>query len=152
MSETSSNGTGAEKKRMLVMVLVFAAGFAAALAIAVLFMRPGATPSRPVKEVVADPGAGVTLGEAELAEFFQAAESSDFEAMDRLGRELFKAGATVADRERLLAEYETTSYPPHTVYAFSTEIRDDAIHRVLLTLDDNDKVVSFLSEKMEIVK
>lgn len=93
-----------------------------------------------------------TLTEADLHPFLQAVAAEDFAAMDRLGGELFAPGNLIPDSQVRLEEYATTSFAPHLVYAFFTRIETDRTYRVLLTTDEEDRVVSFMAEEMAITK
>lgn len=124
------------------LLIAFASAFFLAW---LLFAPPKETPPPPPPPVR-------TLTEDDMREFFQAVGREDYERMSALGKELFKEGNIIPDSAAKFAEYETTSYAPHTVYAFYSSIGGDKTRRVLLTMTEGDKVVSFLAEEMEIAK
>ena len=86
-----------------------------------------------------------------VANGVKAYKDNGCDALITLGGELFPVGRAIANRTAVLEDYETTSYPPYQVYAFYSGIRDSVLRRVLLTVDENDKVVSFLAEEMPVV-
>ena len=129
---------------------LFGAGLLVAFASAfflawLLFAPPKETPPPP-------PPPARTLTGDDMRDFFQAVGKEDYGRMSDLGRDLFKEGTIIPDSVAKFAEYETTSYPPHMVYAFYSFIGGDKARRVLLTMDEGDRVVSFLAEEMEIAK
>lgn len=135
-------------KQYLVLALVFALGFAAALA----FVRPhsAGAPGRPPEAAAAAGPEAPRTGEQR--EFFQAVAKGDFVAMAALGERAFVRGGSVENAAAVLAGYETNSFPPFTVYALYVENAPDKTRRVLLTLDKDGKVESFLAEEMSIIR
>lgn len=129
---------------------VAAAAFALAFVLAWLMF--GAGQSGAVREEEPPTRPGRTLGEAEMKPFLDAARSGDFKAMAAAGGELFIKGDVIPDRESLFAEYAVDSFPPFQVYAFYTAAAGGYVYRVLLTLDENNKVESFMAEEMPVVK
>lgn len=130
-----------EKRRLyLIFGVTFVLGVCAAFAVAWLLFRP---PPPPPERV---------LAAEELTGFFRAVEQNDYAAMSELGTELFREDTRIPDSKALFAEYETTSYPPNTVYAFYSGFGLGLTRRVLLTMDAEDRVVSFLAEEMEVTR
>lgn len=129
-------------------VLIFCAGFIAAFLVALVVLGRGDDDSMRIPAAVTQRD----LAAADMDGFFDAASRGDFAAMSGIGRTLFTPGRKIPDAERVFAGYETSSYPPHTVYAFFTESAEDKVRRVLLTLDENDRVESFMAEEMSIIQ
>lgn len=130
------------------LAVVFVAAFALAFAAAWLLLRtetPPVPPPAPVPETR-------TLSPAELDGFLQAVADGDFAAMNRLGTQLFTAGTVVPDSAALLGEFETNTYSDVAVYALYSSIGESRTTRVLLTVDKDDKVVSFLAEEMPVIR
>ncbi len=99
---------------------------------------------RPVKTIGADsPG---------MREFLAAVKAGDFEAMRKLGGELFPKGAAVPDARRLFPGYEANNIPPYRVFAFLSDQGREQARRVMLTLDGENRVESFMAEEMPVVK
>jgi hypothetical protein len=97
-------------------------------------------------------GDGPALRADELEGFFRTVAEGDYPAIKERGEALFRPGARVADADRLLAPYAVNSFPPYTVYALYTFNNPDLTRRVLLTLDEGDRVESFLAEEMAVIK
>lgn len=109
----------------------------------------GPQPAGENRTVSAQPAAN--QAREEMAHFLQAAEAGDFETMRTEGRRIFTPGRAFPDSAAALAPYKVNSYPPYVVYAFMTENAENTTRRVLLTMDDHDKVESFLAEEMAVV-
>lgn len=144
-AKTSAAAPARGWRRYLYPALIFGLGFVAAFFLArYIFM-----PDRPADD-------GVPVGRVvkadELRGMFQAADQGDFSALERIGAELFVPGNRIPDSKKLLEPYAVPSFPPHQVYAFLTRIGGAKSQRVLLTMDDNDAVVSFMAEETEIVR
>ncbi|MDR0363395.1 MAG: hypothetical protein LBJ46_12050 [Planctomycetota bacterium] len=123
--------------------LLAAGSFALAFALAWhLFGRPPAGPGAP-------PARDIAV--AELAPFLEAARAGDYPRMAELGSALFTEGSRILGRETALDGYAVDGFPPHRVYAFYAAHKDGAVYRVLLTLDAEDRVASFLAEDMPVV-
>lgn len=86
-----------------------------------------------------------------MTRFLEAAKSGDFTAMQNEGSRIFTPGKVIPDSTVLLAPYRVNSHPPYQVYAFLTENTDKATRRVLLTMDERDRIESFLAEEMAVV-
>lgn len=134
-------------KQYLILALVFALGFAAAV---VLIRPPAAGAAAPSPAAGAIPATVIRADG--LGSFFQAVKRGDFAAMAELGERAFVRGSRVENAGAVLSGYETNSFPPFTVYALFVENTTDKTRRVLLTLDKDDKVESFLAEEMSIIK
>ncbi|MDR1745645.1 MAG: hypothetical protein LBS30_07830 [Planctomycetota bacterium] len=127
-------------KKYLLPAALFVLGFAVAFAI---MRSPPETPAA---------GGADALQTAELREFLRAVSGGDFPAMKELGERLFVKGRKIEDAGKAFAGYETNSVPPYTVYALHAENAPDAARRVLLTLDGDGRVESFLAEEMTVVQ
>lgn len=130
------------------MAVVIALTFVAAFALAWLLFGNTKPPAQTEPEA---PPAKV-IGEAEVKEFLAAVEAEDFAAMTRIGSDLFKKGDKIPDRTRLFGDHAVESFPPFQVYAFMTHASNKEIRRVLLTIDENDQVESFMAEEMPVVQ
>ena len=128
------------------LVLTFILAFVLAWA---LFRREGA-PSPAAEKADAAP-AGI-LKREDLREFFRAVEAGDYAAARGRGEKLFTKGTGIPGSADIFAAYAVTSYPPNAVYAFLRQIAGDKTRRIMLTLDPEDKVISFMAEEMNIVK
>lgn len=139
-------------KQYLVLALVFALGFAAA----VVLVRPSSAeaPTQPEATATAarETGPESVLRTEDVRDFFKAVTGRDFAAMAAVGERTFVRGARVENADKLLSGYETNSFPPFTVYALYVENMPEKTRRVLLTLDKEDRVESFLAEEMTIIK
>lgn len=138
-----------------VVAAVFVLAFAAAFLLAWIWLRrePPLPPAPVPPPSVATPAPPArTLGRADLKDFFQAAADGDFAALRDRGEKLFVAGTRVPDSAGLFSEYAANSYPPYAVYAFLTRVADGKSVRVLLTMDAEDRVVSFMAEETAIVQ
>lgn len=124
---------------------LFVLGFAAALV--VVRDAPEPTAANGVGAV----GALETIDAAAVREFLAAVSAGDFPAMRELGGRVFVKGRRVGDRAAF-AEYGTNSVPPYTVYALHADNAPDAVRRVLLTLDAEGRVESFLAEEMKLAE
>ncbi len=91
-----------------------------------------------------------TITPDELRDFFQAVEAGDFPAMASLGKKVFVHGRKIADAEKTLAGYQTNSLPPYTVYALYIAGTPEKTSRVMLALDQDDRIESFLAEEMPV--
>ena len=89
-------------------------------------------------------------GETEA--FVQAVLRNDFFAMRDIGKNIFRRGADARAIVGLLAGREANSLPPYKVYVLHHGAMDGKISRVLLTLDDDDRVVSFVAEEMSVIQ
>ena len=135
-----------KKHKYLGAAFLFLLGFALALGAAWWwFGKDAAAPA----QTVAD---GPVLHESELEGFFQAVAKGDYPAIKESGEALFLPGVRLADAARLLEPYAVNSFPPYAVYALYTFNNPDLTRRVLLTLDERDRVESFLAEEMAVIK
>lgn len=130
-------------KKYLLLVACFAVGFALAMTLG---------RKSPVPESAAQPTAPLPVDQKDLADFLVAAERSDYQAMKQQGDKIFQKGRPVPDAEKIFHDYAANSFPPFTVYAFLSEGDDNRVRRVLLTLDADKRVESFLAEEMAVVK
>ncbi len=135
---------------------IVAVTFIAAFIIAWLVFRPGPQPARAVREIEQDGQEasvpGKTIDAAGLGDFLKAAETGDYPAMAEIGGKLFVKGDTIPDHKRLLSSYAVDGFPPYQVYKFYSATTDTRIYRVLLTMDDNNTVESFMAEEMPVVR
>lgn len=141
-----------KKSKHLVTIAVFVLGFAFA---ALLFRGAsggGSVLEAAKAEAAARAKRAGAITTEELEPFFQAVAKGDFSAMAKLGEKVFLSGRTVDAAEKTLAGYETNSFPPYTVYAFYVANTPDKTRRVLLTLDGDNRVESFLAEEMSVIK
>lgn len=123
------------------------AAFALAFLLAWLLFAP------PAPEPTPAPPPPKTLAVADVDAFLQAVNKNDYTQIRELGSAAFTENTTVPDGKQRFTEFETTSYSPNTtVYSFHSGIDGEKARRILLTLDDNNRVVSFLAEEMAIVK
>lgn len=129
-----------------------AASVAFVLAFFLAWVLFGSSKGGAVKEEEPPAPQNKTLGEADLEPFLAAARSRDFKAMSAIGKELFRKGDDIPDRELLFAEYAVDSFPPYQVYAFLTSNTGEYVYRVMLTVTDDNKVESFMAEEMPVVK
>ncbi len=129
-------------KKVLTSIGVFVLGFALAAFLFSLTTRDSGV-LQAAQEVT-------TITADELQEFFQAVEQGDFHAMSSLGKKLFIPGRKIEDAETTLAGYQTNSLPPYTVYAFFIANTRDKTRRVMLALDGEGRIESFLAEEMAV--
>ena len=135
------------------LLAIVAATFALAFGLAWFLFTPGAA----VQPQTPDPAAvrtapTVVLAAADVAPFLSAVTAEDYSAMDRLGTQLFTSGAAIPDHANLFDGYAVNSYPSYHVYNFYSQTTGEQIYRVLLTVEDNGAIESFLAEEMPIVK
>lgn len=138
----------------------FAAVFLLAFGLAWLLFRRDAPSPEPTSASGPAAAAAVAaptiperrLSPEDLREFFAAAESGDFSVMRRLGSELFTEGAVIPDSAGLLNRYAVNGIPPNQVYAFLVSLEQTSTRRVMLVMDEKDRVVSFLAEEMNVVQ
>lgn len=130
-------------KKILIMAVAFGLGFAVAIAIGrkSLFSPESAVVSALPGEVDA----------ADLALFLAAAGKGDYAAMSKDGPDLFSKGVLISDAPDRFKDYESNSFPPYTVYAFYSQGSDEMVRRVLLTLDEDNRVESFIAEEMAVL-
>ncbi|MCC8190645.1 MAG: hypothetical protein LIP77_08430 [Planctomycetes bacterium] len=121
--------------------------FALALGLGWLLFAPSRPPASPT--TAASTG---SVDEERLAAFLAAARQADYGRLRDLGEELFLPGVRIPDSRRRLEDYATNSFVPYSVYVLFTSIEPDRTRRVLLTLDEEERVVSFLAEEMAITK
>ena len=134
------------KRKYAGAILLFLLGFAVAMVAGWWwFGKNAAVPAQTAPD-------GPVLRGDELESFFQTVAEGDYSAIKERGEALFHPGARVAEAERLLAPYAVNSFPPYTVYALYTFNNPDLTRRVLLTLDEQDRVESFLAEEMAVIK
>lgn len=120
----------------------FGLGFVVALVLAFtvaafVFIAPASPPAR-------------VLAESDMVPFMRAVDTGDFPAMEMLGEDLFQKGTRIPESNKVFADFETTSYEPYMVYAFHSQTDAKKTRRVLLTMDAEDQVVSFLAEEMKV--
>ncbi len=84
--------------------------------------------------------------------FLAAVKQGDFPTLQRLGRDLFPKGAAVREPEKLFAGFEANNIPPYRVFAFLSDQGMEKARRVMLTLDGEGRVESFMAEEMPVVK
>ena len=135
------------KKRYLAAAALFLAGFAAAFSLALWLLPQRGAPDASVAAMDSR-----TIRPDDLLGFFQAVARKDFPAMAKSGERVFVQGDKIENAGKTLAGYETNSFPPHTVYAFFSENLPDKTRRVLLTLDGDDRVTSFMAEEMSVIQ
>lgn len=135
-------------KKYLLLGLAFALGFALALIVAKNLYRNETVRN----DFVAGEETPRDLDEAALTAFLQAAEKGDYAAMEKTGPEVFQKGVWIPDAAARFDQYAANSYPPYTVYAFYSAGSDELIRRVLLTLNEDDRVESFMAEEMTVLK
>lgn len=135
-------GMNGVKHGGIVAALCFVAGFAIAFPVAWILFTPAAQTD------AAGPARVDAISAGEMKEFLRAAESGDFAVMRDHGDGIFREGKTIPNAGSLFARFEANSFPPYSVYAFFTSSDPDMTRRVILTLDDQGKVVSFMAEEM----
>lgn len=133
-------------KKYLFIVIAFALGFAAALVIG----RKTSQSGKEDASLVAPTQPGL-IDPAGLVAFLAAAKKGDYAVMEKSGSALFAKGAQIPNAPEQFKEYEANSFPPYTVYAFYSQGSSERVRRVLLTLDENNRVESFLAEEMTVV-
>lgn len=138
----TGNGGSATGK----LATVFLSAFTLAFLLAWLLFRPAPVP------LPAEPAPAAVLAGPDLDEFFRAVARGDYDGMSRLGNGLFEKGVTVRDADRVFAGFEVNGYPPYRVFAFFADHAGDRLYRVMLTLDENDKVESFMAEDTRIIQ
>ncbi|MDR1534720.1 MAG: hypothetical protein LBU64_06415 [Planctomycetota bacterium] len=130
----------------------FLAGFVLALALARALWLP---PPSPEGREGSGPGPEAAAGgisPAEREEFVQAVFRGDFPAMRNLGTRLFPSGADAGGAATALAEFETNGLPPNRVYSLCSRVERGKSFLVMLTLDPENRVVSFLAEESALVE
>ncbi len=151
-SAPAASGTTGGRK-YLTLAGVFALAFILAFALAwALFRRDEPPPPAAAPEAAKAAPPAPTLKREDTAAFLQAVRTGDFAAMRDRGEALFVEGARIPDSAGMFADYATSSFPPHVVYSFYSGAADGKVQRVLLTMDGEDKVGSFLAEEMNIVR
>ena len=127
--------------------------FALAFGMAWLLFTPGpnALPTTP-EPATARTEPAVIIGADDVTPFLAAATAEKYSDMERLGARLFVAGAVIPDHATLFEGYAVNSYPSYQVYNFYSRTIEDRIFRVLLTVEDNGTIDSFLAEEMPIVR
>lgn len=138
------------KRNHLLLAGMFVLVFVLAFGLAWLLFRRD-----PVPPPSAEPAAPATraVSADELGAFLRAVDDGDFEAMKRLGGEAFARGNLIAEGRDRLADYETSSYSPdHLVYALYHHSDPDRVYRVILTLNEEGRVVSFMAEDMAVAR
>lgn len=139
-------------KKRLPMAGVFVAAFILAFGLAWLLFRRDAPPPPAAPAPAAPTIRERRLTAEDLGGFLQAVEGGDFTAMRRLGNELFSEGVVIPGSAALLARYAVNGIPPNQVYAFLVSLEPDSTRRVMLVVDEKDKVVSFLAEEMNVTR
>ncbi len=115
-------------------------------------------PSSPAKPAPAPASAktsapvSVNADSPDMKAFQTAVKTGDFAALRTLGQKLFPKGALVRDPDRLFAGYEANNIAPYRVFAFLSEQSREQARRVMLTLDGEGRVESFMAEEMPVVK
>lgn len=142
---TEGNMQSSSRKYLAALAL-FVLGFALALGVGWWWF--GRPPEPPAAGARSD---GV-VREADMAAFLQAARKNDFQTLKDEGDRLFKPGVRVVDSAGLFSQYAVNSFPPYTVYALHTFNGPDITRRVLLTLDDKERVESFMAEEMTVIQ
>lgn len=130
--------------KLLVPALCFIVGFAAAFPVAWMIHAPSA----PRVSAPTERAGMIARGEVEM--FLQAVDVGDFAAMRDRGGEIFREGRKMADAKSIFSRFEANSIPPYAVYAFFTRSDPDMTRRIMLTLDGDDAVVSFMAEEMAV--
>jgi hypothetical protein len=126
---------------------VFAAAFILAFGIAwLIFQSSPPAPLPPPQQEIR------VLTKAEVDGFLQAVADGDYETMNRVGNQLFAVGNKIPDSRELLDQFQTNTYSDVEVYALFSRIGEKKTTRVLLTVDKNDTVVSFLAEEMPLIR
>ncbi|MDR2391747.1 MAG: hypothetical protein LBE84_08735 [Planctomycetota bacterium] len=148
MDGSAENGTNGGRRLWLALAGIFVLAFAIAFGLAWLLLNPAA----PAKETgqPEDRVHRVTAAEAEA--FARAVGRGDFSAMRDIGKSIFRRGADATAAVGPLADHAASSLPPYRVYALHHEAMDGKILRVLLTLDDDDRVVSFVAEETSVIQ
>ncbi len=96
--------------------------------------------------------APVPVRDEDVARFLDAATAGDYDAMRDIGNRTFRKGVVIADHAERFDGYATNSLPPYTVYAFYVELGETRGRRVMLTVDADGVVDSFMAEEMKIVE
>ncbi len=130
-----------QKRRVLYTALAFVCGFALAMVAAKYYFERERAAETPVVR---------TLSADDIAPVLAAADAGDFAQLAALGRELFTPGTKIPDSAVLFDEYAVASFAPHQVYALMTQLGGEASRRVLLTMNEDDSVESFMAEETEI--
>ncbi len=137
-------------RKYLTLAGVFVLAFVLAFGLAWALFRQEGAPAPAAGQTAAAPAR--TLKPEDLKEFLQAVEAGDYIAVRDRGEKLFVEGTNIPGSAGLFSAYATNSYPPNAVYSFLSEIGGGTTRRVMLTIDQEDKVVSFMAEEMNIVK
>lgn len=135
-------------KKYLVLALFFLLGFA--LAVALGHVLPKAVSVAPMESTPEKPSQ--TVDAAGLERFLDAARRGDYQTMANDGGEVFWKGVHIPDSKNLFKDYEANSFPPYTVYAFYSQGSNEKVRRVLLTMDEKERVESFLAEEMTVLQ
>ncbi len=96
--------------------------------------------------------APVPVRDGDVARFLVAVAAGDFDAMRDIGGRTFWKGVVIPDHAERFGGYATNSLPPYTVYAFYVELGETRGRRVMLTVDADGVVDSFMAEEMKIVE
>ncbi len=130
-----------QKRRLLYTALAFVCGFALAMLAAKYYFERNAVQEAPVYR---------TLSKDDVAPVLAAADAGDYAQLAALGQELFTPGTKIPDSAVLFDDYAVASFAPHQVYALLTELGGETSRRVLLTMNEDDSVESFMAEETEI--
>jgi|GEM_PF-2133253 hypothetical protein len=142
------------KNRNGVLILGFVVTFVVAFALAWLLFGAGQGSGSPAQnEAEQDAPPARTLSPDEFRDFLTAVEAADFNAMSRLGKQVFKKGDLIPNYENLFAEYALDGFPPFNVFGFYTVGTSEAVYRVILTMNSEDNSVeSFMAEEMPVIQ
>ncbi len=130
-----------KKRRVLYTSIAFICGFVIAMAAAKAYFENKTASNAP---------AARTLAASDIAPILAAADAAKYEELERLGEELFVPGTKIPDSAALFGDYAVASFAPHHVYALMTQLGGEASRRVLLTMNEDDTVESFMAEETPI--
>ncbi|MCD7898285.1 MAG: hypothetical protein LUG50_16715 [Planctomycetaceae bacterium] len=149
--EQNRSGTETGRRRLAALMAgCFILGLGAMYLIGALSGRHRAGPDENAAgTVVTTP---VPVRDEDVARFLEAVKAEDYDAMRDVGGRTFRKGVVVADHAEWFGDYATTSHPPYAVYAFYVELAETRGRRVMLTVDADGVVDSFMAEEMKIVE
>ncbi|MCC8165444.1 MAG: hypothetical protein LIQ31_04695 [Planctomycetes bacterium] len=94
----------------------------------------------------------VPVRDDDVAQFLGAVEAGDYGAMRDIGGRTFRKGVIITNHAERFGDYATNSLPPYAVYAFYIDLNVASGRRVMLTVDADGVVDSFMAEEMKIVE